>query len=294
MPSSKVMRTALLTGAGGFTGRYLESALQQSGYQVARLDPSGPQPCDLTSLESVEELVLQARPDVAVHLAAVTFVAHANAEDFYRVNVMGTMNLLLALAKLEHAPNRGIIASSANVYGTPNVDVLAESLCPAPVNHYACSKLAMEHMVRNWFSRLPIIITRPFNYTGPGQAEHFLVPKIVRHFRERAPFIELGNLEVSRDYSDVEDVVEIYLALLESTVHSEIVNICSGRAIALLDIIAMMKEIAGYEIKVKINPDFVRENEVSRLVGSVANLRSLVDIPPPRPFAQTLRRMYDS
>ena len=288
------MRTALLTGAGGFTGRYLESALQQSGYQVARLDPSGPQPCDLTSLESVEELVLQARPDVAVHLAAVTFVAHANAEDFYRVNVMGTMNLLLALAKLEHAPNRGIIASSANVYGTPNVDVLAESLCPAPVNHYACSKLAMEHMVRNWFSRLPIIITRPFNYTGPGQAEHFLVPKIVRHFRERAPFIELGNLEVSRDYSDVEDVVEISLALLESTVHSEIVNICSGRAIALLDIIAMMKEIAGYEIKVKINPDFVRENEVSRLVGSVANLRSLVDIPPPRPFAQTLRRMYDS
>ena len=294
MPSSKVIRTALLTGAGGFTGRYLESALQQSGYQVARLDPSGPQPCDLTSPESVEELVLQAQPDVAVHLAAVTFVAHANPEDFYRVNVMGTMNLLQALAKLEHAPNRVIIASSANVYGTPNVDVLAESLCPAPVNHYACSKLAMEHMVRNWFSRLPIIITRPFNYTGPGQAEHFLVPKIVRHFRERAPFIELGNLEVSRDYSDVEDVVEIYLALLESTVHSEIVNICSGRAIALLDIIAMMKEIAGYEIKVKINPDFVRENEVSRLVGSVAKLRSLVDIPPPRPFAETLRRMYDS
>lgn len=294
MPSSNGTKTALLTGAGGFTGRYLEPALLRRGYNVVRLDPVGPRPCDLTQHKLVDALVADARPEVAIHLAAVTYVAHDNAEDFYRVNVLGTLNLLQALAKLPRPPSRVIIASSANVYGTPDVDELEESMCPAPVNHYACSKLAMEYMVRTWFGRLPILITRPFNYTGPGQAEHFLVPKIVRHFRERAPVIELGNLQVSRDYSDVEDVVAAYLALVESTVQSEIVNICSGRAIALLDIIAMMKEIAGYEIEKKINPEFVRENEVPRLVGSTAKLRSLVHLPRPRPFAETLRRMYES
>ena len=294
MLSSKAMKTALLTGADGFTGRYLEPALRARGFGVVRLDPSGPLPCDLRNRDAVQQTVSAAQPDAVIHLGAVTFVAHGNAEDFYRVNVLGTENLLHALAKLKRAPNRVIIASSANVYGTPDLELVDESICPAPVNHYANSKLAMEHSVRNWFARLPIVITRPFNYTGPGQADHFLVAKIVKHFRDRAPFIELGNLNVSRDYSDVEDVVAAYLALLESGVHSEIVNICSGRAIALMDIITIMKEIAGYEIEVRVNPEFVRDNEVPRLVGSAAKLRSLVQLPPPRPFAETLRRMYES
>jgi nucleoside-diphosphate-sugar epimerase len=294
MPSSNATRTALLTGATGFTGRYLEPALRSRGYRVACADPAGPQPCDLTDPLAVEEAVLRSEPDVVIHLAAVTYVAHNNAEDFYRVNVLGTLNLLQALAKLKRAPKRVIVASSANVYGTPKAEVLDESLCPAPVNHYAASKLAMEHMVRTWFAQLSILITRPFNYTGPGQAEHFLVPKIVKHFRKRAPYIELGNLQVSRDYSDIEDVILTYLALLESDARSEIVNICSGRAIALLDIIEMMNEIAGYKIEVRVNPAFVRENEVPRLVGSPTKLRSLISIPPPRPFVETLRRMYEA
>ena len=294
MPSSNTTMTALLTGATGFTGRYLEPALRSRGYRVARADPAGPQPCDLTNPLAVEEAVLRSKPDMVIHLAAVTYIAHNNAEDFYRVNVLGTLNLLQALAKLKRAPKRVIVASSANVYGTPRAEVLDESLCPAPVNHYAASKLAMEHMVRTWFEQLPILITRPFNYTGPGQAEHFLVPKIVKHFRKRAPYIELGNLRVSRDYSDIEDVILTYLALLESDARSEIVNICSGRAIALLDIIEMMNEIAGYKMEVRVNPAFVRENEVPWLVGSPTKLRSLIPIPPPRPFAETLRRMYEA
>jgi nucleoside-diphosphate-sugar epimerase len=288
------MKTALLTGAGGFTGRYLEKALATSGYQVARLESTGPDPCDLTNPEAVKRMVQAARPEVVVHLAAVSFVAHDNAEDFYRVNVFGTLNLLQALADLGTAPHRVIIASSANVYGTPNIEVLDESVCPAPVNHYANSKLAMEYMVRTWFDRLPIVITRPFNYTGVGQAKHFLIPKIVRHFRERAKAIELGNLHVSRDFSDVADVVRAYMALVESDIKSEIVNLCSGRELALLDIVKMMNEIAGYEIDVRVNPEFVRENEVPRLIGSPAKLRRLVKLPPPRPFSETLRDMYEA
>lgn len=294
MAFSRQMKTVLLTGAGGFTGGYLESALLRRGYRVARLDSVGPERCDLTDSVAVDKTVLLANPDCVVHLAAISFVAHGNAEDFYRVNVIGTLNLLQALSKLPGAPRRVIVASSGNVYGTPDVEILDESQCPEPVNHYGCSKLAMEYMVRTWFDRIPVLITRPFNYTGPGQADHFLVPKIVKHFKRHAPMIELGNLHVSRDYSDVADVVASYVALLESDVKSEVVNICSGRALALLDIVAMMNEIAGYEIEVRANPEFVRANEVPKLVGSTAKLHSLVTLPAARPFRETLRRMYET
>ena len=121
-------------------------------------------------------------PDVVVHLAALAFVAEDNPEDFYRVNVLGTVNLLEALADDLH-PVRILIASSANVYGNTSGGAKRRLSCPAPVNHYAASKLAMEHMVRTWFDRLPIVMTRPFNYTGPGQDERFVVPKIVAHYK---------------------------------------------------------------------------------------------------------------
>jgi nucleoside-diphosphate-sugar epimerase len=114
----------------------------------------------------------------------------------------------------------------------------------------------------------------------------------VQHFRDRTPFIELGNLNVFRDFSDVDDVVAAYVALLESDVHSEIVNICSGQGIALLDVIRTMNQFAGYQIEVRVNPEFVRENEVPRLVGSNAKLRALVKLSDPRPFAETLQRMF--
>lgn len=287
------MPTVLLTGAAGFTGRYLRNALEGRGYNVVPLQFEGPNPCDLTDRAATESAVRDARPDAVVHLAAVSFVGHDNPEEFYRVNVFGTLNLLQALTGLDRPPRRVLIASSGNVYGTPDVEVLDESVCPAPVNHYANSKLAMESMVRaNWFSRLPIVITRPFNYTGPGQADHFLIPKIVKHFRNRATFIELGNLDVFRDFSDVDDVVAAYMALLESEVRSEIVNICSGQGTALLEVVRIMNKLSGYEIEVRVNPEFVRNNEVPRLVGSNAKLRSLVELPGPRPFAETLTRMY--
>jgi nucleoside-diphosphate-sugar epimerase len=150
----------------------------------------------------------------------------------------------------------------------------------------------MEHMASTWFDRLPIVITRAFNYTGPGQSEQFLIPKIVAHFRRRARFVELGNVEVSRDFSDVEDVVAAYVLLLESGVRSEIVNVCSGRAIALREVLSTMSSLAGYEIGVRVNPDFVRENEIQRLAGDNTKLKRLINFAPSRPFLETLTRMY--
>ena len=122
-------------------------------------------------------------------------------------------------------------------------------------------------MAKLWFAKLPIIITRPFNYTGIGQAGNFLIPKIVNHFRENKKQIELGNINVSRDFSDVRDIAKSYVDLLESDVCSEVFNLCSGNVHSLSSIITKMEKIAGYSIDVQVNPDFVRENEIKILGG---------------------------
>ena len=202
------------------------------------------------------------------------------------------LNLLDALVLLPTAPKKVILASSATVYGDQGCEVLDESMCPKPVNHYGCSKLAMEQMASNYQSRLPLLITRPFNYTGPGQESHFLIPKIVSHYREGKKEIELGNLHVEREFNDIRDICKMYSALLESDIIDERVNLCTNRGIALLDVIGMMNEIAGYEITVSVNPAFVRPNEIKRLVGSSVKLEAMIGEIPLRPFRETLEMMY--
>src|SRR4051794_18523595 len=148
---------------------------------------------DITSADNCRTVMEAVRPDYLVHLAAISFVQHADAEAFYRVNVIGTLNLLQAISYARLWLRRVLVASSANVYGNATAGTISESQPPQPVNHYAVSKIAMEYLVRTWCDRLPIVLTRPFNYTGVGQEPHFLVPKIVSHFKRREPVIELGN-----------------------------------------------------------------------------------------------------
>jgi nucleoside-diphosphate-sugar epimerase len=287
----------LLTGANGFTGKYVRAELEAAGYTVvgALVGASrGPHEVtlDVTSPDNCRRVMEKVRPDYLIHLAAISFVQHADADAFYRVNVIGTINLLQAMADARLSPRRVLIASSANVYGNATAGVIAESQPPQPVNHYAVSKLAMEFMVKTWSDRLPIVITRPFNYTGVGQEPHFLVPKIVSHFVQRAPVIELGNLDVERDFSDVRMVAQAYRGLLEQDCAGETVNICSGRPYSLRYILDTMQEIAGYDIDVRVNPAFVRQSEVKTLVGSPDKLRSLVANLQVVPLEETLRWMY--
>ncbi len=290
------MPTALVTGAAGFTGKYVVAALARRGYRVVGIGIGAPTgddwiPCDLTNNAETRDNLSGINPDVVVHLAAIAFVGEGNPEDFYRVNVLGTMNLLEALEAAGGSLAKVLIPSSANVYGN-NAAELTEDTCPAPVNHYAASKLAMEHMVRTWSDRLPIIITRPFNYTGPGQDERFVVPKIVSHYKRRASTIKLGDISVERDFSDVEDVVEAYMRLLQSDVRSETVNICRGSTVSVASILSEMNSIAGYEIKVEVQPELVRKNDIRRLVGSNQKLKSLTGFAPATPIRDILKRMY--
>lgn len=292
-------KRVLVTGASGFTGRYMVSELKSQRCHVIALGSQGGAEAaaesyvaDLRDEEALVSLMRDARPDVIVHLAALAFVGHGSVEEFYSVNLMGTRNLLSSVERAGLSVDRVLLASSANVYGNAAGGMLDESTPPAPANDYAVSKLAMEYVAGLWKERLPITVVRPFNYTGIGQAEQFLVPKIISHFARRAPIIELGNLEVSRDFGDVRAVVSAYRQLLQSPeAEGQVVNVCTGRGHTLADIVTMCEVLTGHSLEVVVNPAFVRANEVKVLLGDNSRLSRLIDDWSPPPFDETLSWM---
>lgn len=297
-PHSK-MKKALITGLSSFTGRYLKTELEAAGYRVyGSIYGSEAVGDDVTSLDlcdrgGVQALIDKVRPDVVVHLAAISFVAHGDVAEIYSTNIVGSRNLLEALADCEKQPTSVLIASSANIYGQALVDPIVETTLANPTNDYGVSKYAMEQMAHLWMDRLPITIVRPFNYTGVGQASKFLLPKIVESYKRGEREIELGNLDVARDFSDVRFVAKAYTKLLEKYPAGEVFNVCSGVAHSLQQVLSLMEEIAGYKISVKINPDFVRDNEIKVLRGSNAKLFKTIGSIQPRPLSETLNWMYE-
>ncbi len=290
-------RRALITGVEGFTGRYLRREMASSGWDVfgigthAKDDDPTYRKVDLLDKAALSDWINVVAPDVVLHLAGIAFVGHGDSDAIYNINLMGSRNLLAALAASAKRPEAVLLASSSNVYGNAAGGVLDENSIPHPVNDYAVSKLAMEHMARLWLDRLPIIIARPFNYTGVGQSESFLLPKIVSHFRQRADMIELGNLDVCRDFSDVRSVVQAYRKLIEVKPTGETVNICSGRTNSLRDVLRMVEALSGHKMAVRVNPNFVRSNEVRSLSGNPAKLHRLIGDWNTPPLEDTLRWM---
>ncbi|HIM07215.1 MAG: NAD-dependent epimerase/dehydratase family protein [Cycloclasticus sp.] len=278
----------LVTGLTGFTGRHLKTELERHGHRISGLE------ADLTNIKLLSNDIKRIQPDAVIHLAGIAFVGHGDANAFYQVNLIGTRNLLAALADSAPDVKSVLLASSANVYGNRSSGVITEKTRPHPANDYAISKLAMENMASLWFDQLPIFIVRPFNYTGVGQHLNFLIPKIVQHFREKKRVIELGNLTIARDFGDVRAVCTAYRQLIELSPEGKTINVCSGQASRLTDIIALCEKITSHNIEVKVNPKLVRKNDVDVLVGSHFYLSQLIDDWQPFLLEDTLTWMLNS
>ncbi len=288
----------LITGINGFTGVHLERYLLSKGYSVYGTVIDTPTianhyQCDIRDSKEVDRVIEATKPDYIIHTAAISFVGESNASLIYDVNVLGTENILKSLIKYNIKPKKIVVASSATIYGNQGKEVLDESMTPSPINHYGCSKLAMEHIVSTYFDKLNIIITRPFNYTGLSQAEHFLIPKIIKHYKERTPTIELGNIDVAREFNSIDFVVECYYKLMSIEDSSIVVNLSSNQPIKLLAVIEQMESIAGYKIEVRVNPAFVRSNEIASLAGDTTRLESLIGSIPKLSLVDTLTTMYN-
>ena len=239
--------------------RPLRNVLVSAGYRVTGTvfrDPGrDDRVLDIASPATARPLVEDVRPDYVIHLAAISFVQHPDPNDFYRVNVVGTTHLLDALPDSGSGPPR----SSSRAARTSTATSAARSIGGAAAGG---ARQPLRHQQARhgedggdlFRSRLPILLTRPFNYTGPGQSPSFLVPKIVSHFARGDRSIELGNTDIERDFSDIDMVTDVYRRLLECDRHSAALNICTGIATSLRALIAMMETIAGYAITVRVNP----------------------------------------
>lgn len=295
---------ALITGADGFTGRYLAEALRQRGYHVSGLFRRRPDPAfstdfldsvhvaDLLDDVALQDVLETSAPTVVAHLAAISSIDHGDVREMYEINIVGSRKLLEKVAQFAPQVRSVLLASSANIYGNATVEFIDESTPPAPANDYGVSKLAMEYLAKTWFEKLPITIVRPFNYTGVGQSERFVIPKIVGHFARKVTKIELGNITVFRDYSDVRDVATTYAALLHAPQPGKTFNVASGVATSLNEIIGALTRISGHALNVSVNPNFVRANEIISLRGNESLLREAIPIKTKKRLDETLEWMF--
>lgn len=294
------MSNILITGVNGFTGRYLAERLAGMGHRVSGLllepvDEILPGVAhsyigDLTDSARMRAVLAEAQPDHVVHLAAIAFVAHGDVEEMYRSNIIGTRMLLGALEDMACKPRSVLVASSANIYGNGRAGMIDETMPPAPANDYGVTKTAVELVCA--LAKLPVIVTRPFNYTGVGQSNSFLIPKIIDHVRRGAAEIELGNMDIARDFSDVRMVVDAYARLLDAPAAiGGTFNVCSGHATSLHDLIDAVRTVSGHDFTVRTNPAFVRQDEVKALCGSTARIESVIGPLSHIPLSDSLRWM---
>ena len=266
------MVRVLVLGSRGFTGRHLCNRLHSNpSVTVFEASDYG---VDLRRPATVQRCLAETRPEVVVNLAAVSFVGGSDYKGIYDVNAFGHLNLL---KELKHSGFAGrlIFASSANIYGNNTPTTITEQLSPNPVNHYSCSKVLAENFCTMFRDQFEIIVVRPFSCIGVGQKPHFLVPKIVQHFRERQPFIELGNIDVERDFSDIRDIAANYMLLIHTDKKCDVVHFCSNETYSIKQIISMLEEISNHKIDVRMNPQCGREKDLLYQRGSDTRVLSL-------------------
>ena len=236
------MNRVLVTGATGFTARYVIPLLKQKGFEVHGLSSAQ---CDIRDAPALRDAVAAATPDYVVHLAGTSNLPDADAETLHSINVQGTVNLLQAAERLPERPRKLILASSSYVYGDTGSAPASEDAALEARGAYGRSKRQMEAVAARWFGRLPLIIARPFNYTGVGHDERFLVPKLLRVFRERDPDVSFVDPSVIRDYSDVRWMAEVYVSLLHCPVAGRTINVCSGTGTPLTALVDMLEKLTG-------------------------------------------------
>ena len=263
-----------------------------AGYEIHSLT------ANLNNQDDLEREVSASSPDVVIHCAGISFVPSQDEEAFYRVHALGTSNLLKSLAKLSVKPSKILLASSATVYGNAQIIPTPECHPLVPIDHYAMSKVAMEEMAKTFFDQLPIVIARPFNYTGSGQRANFLIPKLVAHFAKRSPSIYLGNLNVQREFNDVLTICNAYLSLLKYGEPGEIYNVGTGQIHSLLEVIEILEKITQHKIHIETNRGLVRENEIlcmrsdpSKLINIMQKNGSDLIIPS---LTETLNNMLNA
>jgi len=303
----------LVTGATGFVGQHLlrlfsADRIELFGTFLQPPDGAGLAEriklvaCDLRQADEVRGLVRDIRPQQIYHLAALSSVRDSfeDAKAVYNTNFLGSLNVLEAVRVTEPAA-RVLLVGSGHCYGRVRPGRLpiveSEPLCPD--SPYGVSKAAADMLGGQFFLKdhLQVIRARPFNHTGPGQSSHFVCSDFARQFAAidlglSPPVIRVGNTRMRRDFSDVRDVVRAYVLLMRRGIPGESYNVGSGRAVALGEILAILRTFCSRDVRVEVEQKRCRGEEPSVLFGSNRKLRRATEWNPEYRLRETLRHIY--
>lgn len=280
--------TALVTGAGGFVGTHLVRYLKSKGWEVVGCDlvtKEGICRCDITNdgeVESLLDYVFKGIGSIThiFHLSAMSYVPESisRPDECIRVNTLATVRLIDRLIKRGVNPVF-IFISTSEVYGVPEFLPVNESHRLMPQNPYSISKVAGDLYCQFVFKQYGFrtIVVRPFNHSGPGQSERFVLSSFAKQFVEiekgrKEKVISVGNLNVERDFLHVFDVVKAYELVAMRGEVGQVYNVCSGRAVKLTEVIEILKNITGIEPEIVLDPSKVRQVDVQSVYGSYDKL----------------------
>ena len=290
------MKKLLVTGLNGFVGRHLQALLEGASSSWQLLESPAH---DLLEPASLDAWLQDDCPDAVIHLAGQTFVPEAfrDPAQTIKVNLLGTLNLLQALKRRGFA-GTFLYVSSGDVYGQVAEDELPIRECrlPQPRNPYAVSKFAAELLCLQWsyVERWRIMVARPFNHIGTGQGEAFVIPSMARQLIRvrqglQLPRLEVGDVDVTRDFLDVRDVLQAYLALLERGQNGEIYNVCSGIELRVRDMITRLAELARVDVELVQDEARMRRAEQRRVVGCADKIQQETGWKPGVSITETLQ-----
>lgn len=285
-----------LTGATGFVGSHLVDLLLAKGHDIHALvhGESSHQPLpnherispvvgDLLDSVDLKNKIVSIRPDLIMHLAGQASPKQSwqKPAATIAINTGGTANVLDAAVAAGRP--RTVVVTSAEIYGQINENYLplTEYTQPEPRHPYGVSKWAASQLVHLYWIKygLPVIEARPLNHIGPRQSLGFVVPDFASQIAEikvgkKEPSVEVGNLDVARDFTDVRDVVRAYLSLSEYGKPGETYLICSGKAVSIRLILDTLLELAGIEVEIKDAAELIRRSDTPRIVGSFAKIHA--------------------
>ena len=310
----------LITGITGFVGRHLVEHLAEAGDVIIGLSQHGQWPAewklkmervarlekidlaDADSTETLTELIDRKQPEAIYHLAAQSN-PQASMDDprgSWVVNLGGTLNLLEAVRESSVNP-RVLVVSSGVVYGNPSAENIPvrEDCPPRPINPYSASKAGADMLAIQYHLGygLNTLIARPFNHAGPGQSARYVLANLAMQAAEISAGVkqemQTGNLEITRDFTDVRDIVRGYRILMEKGRLGEIYHLGRGEGTKLAGALQALRDISGHALPQMVDPARLRGVDLPLLVADVSKIRNDTGWSAQIPIETTMKDLFD-